>query len=89
MARRTLTCILILKADPFTGEIQSAARDRACALAGLHLGLTNVQADFYHGLAAGWAEFNFPHERPTEFQFGLAATNVLLPSLVSDLAILY
>jgi len=54
--------------------------------AGLHLGLTNVQADFYHGLAAGWAEFSFPRERPTEFQFGLAATNVLLPSLVSDLA---
>jgi hypothetical protein len=53
--------------------------------AGLHLGLTNVQAEFYHGLAAGWAEFNFPENRPTQFMFGLAVTNVLLESLMTDL----
>ena len=54
--------------------------------AGLHLTLTNIQADFYHGRAAGWALFDFPPDRPTEFQFGLAATNVLLQSLMTDLS---
>jgi hypothetical protein len=53
---------------------------------GLHLTLTNVQADFYHGTAVGWAAFDFPRNRPTEFQFSLEGTNVLLQALMADLA---
>lgn len=54
--------------------------------AGLHLSLTNVQAVFYHGAALGWAAFDFPEERPTTFQFGLHATNVLFEALMADLS---
>ena len=53
---------------------------------GLHLTITNVQSDFYHGIAVGWAAFDFPRERGTEFQFGLSTTNVLLQALMSDLS---
>lgn len=53
---------------------------------GLHLSLTNVQAEFYHGTAVGWAAFDFPREKDTEFQFGLEATNVLLQELMADLS---
>jgi hypothetical protein len=53
---------------------------------GLHLTLTNVQAEFYHGVAAGNAAFDFPREQPTDFRFGLTATNVLLQSLMRDLS---
>jgi hypothetical protein len=53
---------------------------------GLHLTLTNVQADFYHGTAVGWAAFDFPRDQPTEFQFSLDSTNVLLQALMADLA---
>jgi hypothetical protein len=54
--------------------------------AGLHLTLTNVQSDFYYGKALGWAAFDFPRGRGTEFQFALNATNVLLQSLMADLS---
>ena len=54
--------------------------------AGLHLTLTNVQADFYSGAAVGWAAIDFPRERSPEFQFGVNATNVLVHSLMADLA---
>ena len=54
--------------------------------AGLHLTLTNLQAEFYHGVAAGNATFDFPEDKPTEFQFNLNATNVLLQSLMKDLS---
>jgi AsmA-like protein len=53
---------------------------------GLHLSLANVQADFYHGNAVGWAAFDFPPERGTEFQFAVNATNVLLQALMADLS---
>src|SRR5207248_5299302 len=48
--------------------------------------LTNVQADFYHGIAQGWAAFDFPRNRPTEFQFSLSSSNSLLQALMSDLS---
>jgi hypothetical protein len=54
--------------------------------AGLHLSLTDVQAEFYHGVAAGTAAFDFPRDKPTEFQFNLNATNVLFQSLMKDLS---
>lgn len=54
--------------------------------AGLHLSLTNVQADFYNGAAVGWAGFDFPRERGTEFQFAVNATNVMFHALMADLA---
>ena len=53
---------------------------------GLHLSLTNVQADFYHGIAQGWAAFDFPRNAPTEFQFGLSSSNVLFHALMNDLS---
>jgi hypothetical protein len=53
---------------------------------GLHLSLTNVQATFYHGNAAGWAAFDFPPQSATEFQFTVNATNVLLQALMADLS---
>ena len=53
---------------------------------GLHLSLTNVQAAFYNGAAAGWAAFDFPRDRATEFQFSLNATNVLFHALMTDLS---
>jgi hypothetical protein len=53
---------------------------------GLHLSLTNVQADFYHGAAVGWAAFDFPKDRQTQFQFALNATNVLFQALMADLS---
>jgi hypothetical protein len=54
--------------------------------AGLHLDLTNLQAEFYHGVATGAASFDFPENQPTQFQFNLNATNVLFQSLMSDLS---
>jgi hypothetical protein len=53
---------------------------------GLHLSLTNVQCEFYHGSAAGWAAFDFPETPGTDFQFALTVTNVLLHALMSDLS---
>jgi hypothetical protein len=53
---------------------------------GLHLSLTNVQAEFYQGTAEGWAAFDFPRNGGTEFQFGVNVTNVLLQSLMADLS---
>jgi hypothetical protein len=53
---------------------------------GLHLSLTNVQAEFYHGVAMGNADFDFPPGQPTDFRFGLNATNVLFQSLMADLS---
>jgi hypothetical protein len=47
---------------------------------------TNVQTDFYHGMAAGWAAFDFPPDQETQFQFALDATNVLLQALMADLS---
>lgn len=54
--------------------------------AGLHLTLTNVQAEFYNGVAVGSAAFDFPKDKPTEFQFNLNATNVLFQALMKDLS---
>ncbi len=54
--------------------------------AGLHLTLTDVQAEFYGGVAAGTAAFDFPRNKPTEFQFNLNATNVLFQALMKDLS---
>jgi hypothetical protein len=45
-----------------------------------------VQADFYHGAAVGWAAFDFPKDRQTQFQFALNATNVLFQALMADLS---
>jgi hypothetical protein len=53
---------------------------------GLHLTLTNVQAEFYHGVAFGDAAFDFPRDQPTDFRFALTGTNVLLQSLMHDLS---
>jgi hypothetical protein len=53
---------------------------------GLHLTLTNIQADFYQGLALGWAAFDFERNHGTEFQFAFSTTNVLLPGLMADLS---
>jgi hypothetical protein len=53
---------------------------------GLHLSVTNVQADFYHGLAFGSATFDFPPTPGTDFQFVLSVTNILLQSLMADLS---
>ena len=53
---------------------------------GLHLSLTNVQTEFYYGTAFGWAAFDFPPNRGTDFQFVMSVTNVLLQSLMADLA---
>ncbi len=53
---------------------------------GLHLSLTNVQADFYHGAAIGWAAFDFPPDHETEFRFNVNATNVLFQDLMADLS---
>jgi hypothetical protein len=54
--------------------------------AGLHLTLTDVQAEFYNGVAAGAAAFDFPKDKPTEFQFNFNATNVLFQALMKDLS---
>ena len=53
---------------------------------GLHLTLTNIQAAFYSGAAIGWAAFDFPRNRGTEFQFAVNATNVLFHTLMADLS---
>ena len=50
------------------------------------LTLTNVQAAFYGGTAAGFAHFDFTPERGTDFGFTLGLTNVSLPRLRSDLS---
>jgi hypothetical protein len=52
---------------------------------GLHLSLTNIQMDFYHGSGNGWAAFDFPATEGTDYQFTLYATNVLLQALMADL----
>lgn len=54
--------------------------------AGLHLTLTDVQAEFYNGVATGTAAFDFPKDKPTEFQFNLNASNVLFQALMKDLS---
>jgi len=49
------------------------------------LTLTNVQADFYGGEAAGWARFVFPEEPGTRFGFGVTTKNTNLRLLMDDL----
>ena len=66
-----------LNADHLAGHVHWA---------GLHLTLTNIQADFYGGKAGGNAQFNFEPKAGADFQFSLAATNALLQSLMADLA---
>jgi hypothetical protein len=53
---------------------------------GLHLAITNVDADFYHGAAVGWASFEFPRNGGTDFQFAMSVTNVLFRALMADLS---
>ena len=52
---------------------------------GQNVTLSNVQADFYGGQAAGSARFAFKPGEPTDYQFALATTNTLLHPLVVDL----
>jgi hypothetical protein len=47
------------------------------------LTLTNVQAPFYGGDAAGFAHFNFTRGRGGDFNFTAAVTNASLPALLS------
>jgi hypothetical protein len=54
--------------------------------AGEHLNLTNVQADFYGGAAAGYASFDFTPREPAEFRFVVLVTNALLHPFMMDLA---
>jgi len=54
--------------------------------AGKHLVITNTQAEFYFGTAVGWAAFDFPEGRGTDFQFVMNTTNVLLQSLMGDIS---
>jgi hypothetical protein len=49
------------------------------------LTLTNVQAKFYGGDAAGWAHFIFPKEPGTKFAFTANTTNTNLRLLMNDL----
>ena len=54
---------------------------------GEHLVLTNVQAAFYDGSAAGAAAFDFTSEKPgTDFQFTADVTNANLQRLMADLS---
>lgn len=53
--------------------------------AGLHLSLTNLQADFYDGKATGAAEFDFPRGQATQFHFQATTTNTQLRLLLADL----
>ncbi len=50
------------------------------------LTLTNVQADFYGGMAIGSAHFDFTPARGTDFDFILGLTNADLPLLLADLS---
>jgi AsmA-like C-terminal region len=52
---------------------------------GERLTLTNVEAQFYNGTAAGNAEFDFHRQTGTGFSFDLAASNADLHLLVADL----
>jgi hypothetical protein len=55
--------------------------------AGLHLSLSNVVADCYGGKAGGKADFDFPDRtNTTQLKFKVAATNLLLHALMSDLS---
>jgi hypothetical protein len=54
--------------------------------AGERLSLTNVQTDFYQGIAVGSARFDFTAKQGADFQFALATTNTLLQALMSDLS---
>ena len=53
---------------------------------GFYLTLTNVEADFYHGNAVGWAAFDFLPKQGNDFQFAMNVTNVLLQALMADLS---
>jgi hypothetical protein len=53
---------------------------------GSRLILTNLQADFYQGQAAGDAAFSFVREGGPDFDFVVGATNVLLQALMGDLS---
>jgi hypothetical protein len=50
------------------------------------LTLTNVQADFYGGKAAGWARFVFPVEPGAWFTFSVMTSNTNLRLLMTDLS---
>jgi hypothetical protein len=52
---------------------------------GQQLTLSNIQASFYGGQAAGNAHFGFHPGEATDYQFGVATTNSLLRLLVADL----
>ena len=53
---------------------------------GDHLSIDKVRAELYGGITTGSAGFDFSHERGTDFQFDLAATNVLLQLLMADVS---
>ena len=55
--------------------------------AGEQLALTNIQADFYGGKAAGVAKFDFRPQKGTDFRFAVGTTNVQLHTLMSDLSL--
>ncbi len=48
--------------------------------------LTNIQAAFYEGQAAGWALFDFAPDRGTDFSFDMSTTNSNLHLLMADLS---
>ena len=54
--------------------------------AGERLTLTNVNVDFYQGLGAGSARFDFQARRGADFQFVFAITNTRLQGLMADLS---
>lgn len=55
--------------------------------AGLSLALREVRASFYHGTAAGIADFNFPRgKKGSDFTCFLVVSNSLLQELMADVA---
>jgi hypothetical protein len=54
--------------------------------AGESLSLSDVQADFYGGKAAGAAKFDFRPQKGTDFLFALGVTNVQFHALMGDLS---
>jgi hypothetical protein len=55
--------------------------------AGESLTMSDVQADFYGGKAAGAAKFDFRPEKGTDFLFAVGVTNVQLHALMGDLSL--
>jgi hypothetical protein len=54
--------------------------------AGQYLTLSDVQADFYGGKAAGAAKFDFRPQKGTDFLFAVGVTNVQFHGLMGDLS---